>query len=152
MQYLTIALTVALLITLPPMGAARTEGPKESPRVDVREFMTAHEFKSAGLEKLSPDELQALNQWLEKFMLRILQRGEGRGCTDTIESQIDGTFEGWSGETIFKLTNGQIWQQASYAYTYHYAYRPEVIIYPFSGGCRMKVEDVDDSIPVKRLK
>ncbi|MDR0881742.1 MAG: hypothetical protein LBP55_04270, partial [Candidatus Adiutrix sp.] len=41
----------------------------------------------------------------------------GGGCSGAIESQIDGTFEGWSGETVFKLTNGQIWQQSSYAYT-----------------------------------
>ncbi len=69
-----------------------------------------------------------------------------------IESQIDGTFEGWSGETVFKLTNGQIWQQSSYAYTYHYAYRPAVTIFPSGGGCKMKVEGVSDSISVKRLK
>ena len=27
---------------------------------------------------------------------------------DIIETRIDGTFEGWSGETIFKLENGQL--------------------------------------------
>lgn len=77
---------------------------------------------------------------------------QSAACARAIESQIDGTFEGWSGETIFKLTNGQIWQQAEYAYTYHYAYRPEVIIYPVRGGCRMKVEDLRETILVKRLK
>lgn len=100
------------------------------------------------IEQLSPEELQeviAVHKAIES------QAGGG-GCSDAIESQIAGTFEGWSGETIFKLTNGQIWQQSSYAYTYHYAYRPEVIIYSGSGGCKMKVEDVSDSISVKRLK
>jgi hypothetical protein len=29
-------------------------------------------------------------------------------------SEIDETFNGWSVDTIFKLTNGQIWQQSSY--------------------------------------
>ena len=33
---------------------------------------------------------------------------------DVIESKIDGTFEGWSGETIVILTNGQVWQQNEY--------------------------------------
>lgn len=28
---------------------------------------------------------------------------------DVIESRIDGTFEGWDGDTVFKLINGQIW-------------------------------------------
>jgi hypothetical protein len=69
-----------------------------------------------------------------------------------IESCIDGDFEGWEGETIFKLCNGQIWQQAEYAYTYEYAYRPDVIIYRTSSGYRLKVEDVSETVAVKRLK
>lgn len=75
--------------------------------------------------------------------------GGGKG---SIESRIDGTFEGWSGETIFKLINGQIWQQSSYAYTYHYAYRPEVLIYSSGGGYKMKVEGVNGSIAVRKLR
>lgn len=69
-----------------------------------------------------------------------------------VESQIEGEFTGWEGETIFKLTNGQIWQQSSYAYTYHYAYRPEVLIYPSSGRYKMQVKGVDSTIFVNRLK
>jgi hypothetical protein len=69
-----------------------------------------------------------------------------------IESQIDGDFNGWSGDTIFKLTNGQIWEQSEYAYEYEYAYRPDVTIYRTSGGYKMKVADMSDSIAVKRIK
>ncbi len=72
-------------------------------------------------------------------------------CSPAIESQIDGTFEGWTGDTVFKLTNGQVWQQAEYAYTYHYAYRPRVTIFSASGGCKMQVEGVSTSIRVRRL-
>ena len=36
--------------------------------------------------------------------------------SNVIHSYIDDDFEGWEGETIFKLDNGQIWQQSSYAY------------------------------------
>jgi hypothetical protein len=71
---------------------------------------------------------------------------------DSIETQIDDTFNGWDGETIFKLSNGQIWQQSSYAYTYHYAYRPKVLIYRSGSVYRMTVEGVDSTIQVKRLK
>lgn len=74
------------------------------------------------------------------------------GTSDVIESHIDGDFEGWTGETIFKLENGQIWQQAEYAYTYHYAYSPEVLIYRTAGGYKMKVEGVEDVIRVEQLK
>ena len=53
----------------------------------------------------------------------------GAGASsDIVESHIQGEFEGWSGDTIFALDNGQLWQQSSYAYMYHYAYRPKVTI------------------------
>jgi len=71
---------------------------------------------------------------------------------DVIETQINGEFKGWDGETIFKLMNGQIWQQSSYAYMYHYAYSPEVVIYKTSGGYEMQVDGVTNKIKVKRLK
>lgn len=84
----------------------------------------------------------------------------GRGYTESgtnftgqvIETKIDGEFEGWEGETIFKMMNGSIWQQASYAYTYHYAYMPDVIIYHKGGSYYMKVEDVDDEIQVIQIR
>lgn len=69
-----------------------------------------------------------------------------------IETCIEDDFEGWDGDTIFKLGNGQIWQQTSYEYTYHYAYRPGVIIYSTSGGYKMKVDGVDGTIYVKRIR
>lgn len=74
------------------------------------------------------------------------------GAPDVIESRIDGDFEGWEGETIFKLMNGQIWQQVDYKYTYHYAYMPEVIIIKSVSGYKMKVEGVRGTIQVVRLK
>ena len=71
---------------------------------------------------------------------------------EVMETKIDGNFEGWDGETIFKMMNGTIWQQASYDYTYHYAYMPDVIIYRKGGAQYMKVEDVDDEIQVRQIQ
>jgi hypothetical protein len=73
-------------------------------------------------------------------------------CTPAIESAITGEIEGWDGETIFKLDNGEIWQQAEYDYTYFYEYHPDVTIYLTSSGCRMKVEGESDTVVVKRIK
>ncbi len=79
--------------------------------------------------------------------------GSGGGdCDPVIESQIDGDFEGWEGETIFKLTNGQIWQQSSYSYTYSYSFMPKVMIYPAGGGCTLKVDGVSDTITVRQIR
>ena len=69
-----------------------------------------------------------------------------------IESQIDGDFEGWDGETIIKLMNGQIWQQTEYYYHYHYSLMPKVLIYKSDYGYKMKVDGIDKAIGVTRLK
>ena len=73
-----------------------------------------------------------------------------RQINDVLESQIDGDFEGWEGETAYQLTNGQVWKQATYSYEYVYAYMPEVLIYRASGGHKIQVEGT--SIEVTRVK
>jgi hypothetical protein len=79
--------------------------------------------------------------------------GPQSGATQAvIESRIDGEFSGWDGETIFKLQNGQVWQQSSYAYKYRYAYSPEVLIYRSGSVYKMRVKGVDGEIVVRRLK
>jgi hypothetical protein len=69
-----------------------------------------------------------------------------------IESKIDGDFNGWEGETLVKLTNGQIWKQTQYHYEYHYAYMPTVLVYNSGGGYKMKVEGTEQAVGVERLK
>jgi hypothetical protein len=73
-------------------------------------------------------------------------------CVPAVEASINGEFHGWDGETIFKLDNGQIWQQAEYDYNYDYDYSPDVTIYSTSSGCKMKVEGEDETVLVKRIK
>jgi hypothetical protein len=69
---------------------------------------------------------------------------------EVIESYIEGEFMGWEGEAVFKLDNGQIWQQASYAYHYSYRYHPSVIIFHNGGSYEMQVEG--ERIHVQRLR
>lgn len=70
--------------------------------------------------------------------------------SSVIESRIDGQFKGWEGETVFKLQNGEIWQQASYGYRVNFADSPRVTIYQSGDGFRMKVEGIDEDIAVRR--
>ncbi len=63
-----------------------------------------------------------------------------RRLSSIIESQISGAFCGWQGDSIYQLTNGQIWQQHVYKYEYKYSYRPQVVIYETSSGTTMDVE------------
>jgi hypothetical protein len=75
-----------------------------------------------------------------------------QSCSFAIETQVDGDFEGWEGETIVKLTNGQIWQQTEYQYRYYYAFMPRALIFNSGSGCKMMVDGVDKPVGVNRLK
>jgi hypothetical protein len=122
----------------------------------IEELMTAAEFRASGLSKLTPTELTALNTWLSRFARAVTQVSNNAPAAaetpSVIESRIDGEFQGWEGETIFKLQNGQIWQQSTYAYKYSYKYSPKVVIYRSAAGYRMQVEGVDGTIGVRRLR
>jgi len=69
---------------------------------------------------------------------------------DVIKATIINDFNGWSGDTIFELDNGQIWKQSEYDYEYHYSYRPDAIIY--SNGYDYKILVEGNSVGVKQLK
>ena len=75
----------------------------------------------------------------------------GSDCSPAIHIYINGTFEGWDGDTVFTLMNGQIWQQTGYDYIYDYDYMPSVTIFSGSGGCTLQVDGVDDTIRVTRI-
>lgn len=62
-----------------------------------------------------------------------------RRANNVTESRIDGEFKGWEGATIYRLVNGQVWQQSSYKYQYQYAYMPQVTVYEAGGGYKMLV-------------
>ena len=78
--------------------------------------------------------------------------GTESGDQPAVASHIAGPFEGWAGRTVFRLRNGQVWQQTSPGYLYRYAYMPRVLILPSLNGYRMKVEGISRTIPVKRLR
>ena len=98
----------------------------------LEEQMTGTEFSGAGLDKLTPQELEALNAWIRRRSLATLDvaptapaassaaaaTGDRRGFKDeddekrsAITSRIIGRFSGWDGQTVFKLENGMIWEQ-----------------------------------------
>jgi hypothetical protein len=129
----------------------------------IDQVMTPDEMHESGVAALNATQKRALNDWLNRYttqVFRISRQQSGNAetepvrssCSPAIESSISGEIEGWSGDTIFKLNNGQIWQQASYDYTYFYAYQPDVTIYQTSAGCLLKVEDETDTVLVKRIK
>ncbi|EAQ97416.1 hypothetical protein [Congregibacter litoralis] len=77
---------------------------------------------------------------------------EESSASSIIRSTIDGEFEGFEGDTIVKLSNGQVWQQTEYLYHYHYSYMAEVTIFFSSGTHRMLVEGIGKPVAVVRLR
>jgi hypothetical protein len=89
----------------------------------------------------------------EPLICRKLTPDSGTTATaDVIESKIDGDFEGWDGDTIFKLQNGQIWQQSSYHYIYRYRFSPKVLIYKSGSSYHLRVDGIERTIQVRRLQ
>ncbi|MEM9101392.1 MAG: hypothetical protein AAGB12_03645 [Pseudomonadota bacterium] len=72
---------------------------------------------------------------------------------DSIESRLVGPFTGWNGKTIFKLENGQVWQQSEKSNRHSRLDSPKVTISRgWLGTYRLKVEGMNASVRVKRIK
>lgn len=76
---------------------------------------------------------------------------QSTGKEDEIESSIQGTFNGWAGETLFPLSNGQLQKQCGYAYKYSYAYNPKATISKDNGDYYLQVDGRDDKVKVCKI-
>jgi hypothetical protein len=86
----------------------------------IKEVMSPEEFKAAGLNKLSADELQKLDAWLQGYRQVTEQAAEKKATArasrtkmDLIVSRVDGQFNGLTGRTIIRLEDGTVWKQAN---------------------------------------
>ncbi|MGV8961137.1 MAG: hypothetical protein ACOH1V_12255 [Stenotrophomonas sp.] len=114
---------VSMMLAFPVLAQRVMQG-------ELQQQMSASEFKTAGLDKLNPDELAALNRWLqgkvEQASASAMEqaREEGRqevivknrgfldfGSSEPIEAHIVGEFKGLGKGRQFTLDNGQQWEQ-----------------------------------------
>jgi len=125
---------------------------------DLRKKVTQLEKSVDSLKKIintlkyDMDDLADENRKFYSRIKKITNNSSNNSSNDVFESKIDGDFEGWEGETIVKLMNGQIWQQVEYYYTYTYSFMPNALVYKTGGIYKMKVDGVDKAIGVMRLK
>lgn len=150
---------IIALILIISCGAAAA---KQYPDLPLDKILSKEEQKQIGISKLSSVEKEKLRILIIEKYLSGFEEGKKKGIEEAgkpsvstsrvIESQIDGDYEGWEGETIVKLMNGQIWQQTEYHYHYHYAFMPKVLIYKSGGGYKMKVDGVDKAVGVMQLR
>jgi hypothetical protein len=138
----------------------------------LEEQMTGKEFRAAGLDKLSDQELAALNAWIRSHSLgtlgapaagaaasTIVTTEDRRGFDDDedrepITSRIVGRFSGWDGQTVFKLENGMIWEQIDKEKFYiKEIENPVVVIDPgIFGRWDLSIEGYDSDCRVKRIQ
>lgn len=151
-----VALLIAALTAAPVLHAQQSFS-------SLEERMSAAEFKAAGLDKLSPEELKTLDEWL---------RTHGTGSTQMVtstgkpvfypsesarkgeQSHLVGHFSGWSGSSTFTLDNGQVWKQAeSGSYACPERDNPGVTLKPMLlGSWLMYVEGCNQSVRVQRVR
>jgi hypothetical protein len=104
-----------ILSCLEPARAAR-----EEVSGSIQQMMTPEEFKAAGLSKLSPEELQKLDAWLQGYRQVAEAKAEKKATAraertkmDLIVSRVDGSFTGLTGRTLIRLEDGTVWKQAN---------------------------------------
>lgn len=149
----------------------------------LEERMSGIEFKQTGLVKLTDEELATLNEWIRSHSVATLENAVARpasgkaqaGSTEdmrgfenrpkdgpadgpdgkVIYGTIVGTFKGWNGKrTLFKLTNGMIWQQTETATFYvKPVENAEITIRKgLLGNWRLSMVGYNSAVSVKRVK
>jgi hypothetical protein len=142
--------------------------------------LTAEEQRQAGLDRLTPAQLNALNDLVARDRAGELQKARAaaraeavtavkaeakaeartefeaeRKAENEFESQIVGPFHGWTGHTYFPLANGQIWEQtdADQAYYTSAADASGVIIRKtWAGGYVLVVKALKVDVKVRRVQ
>jgi hypothetical protein len=138
-------------------ACAKTAGAaREETSGSIQQIMTPEEFKAAGLNKLSPDELQKLDAWLQGYRQVTEQTAEKKATAkasaeshakmDLLVSRVDGTFNGLTGRTLIRLEDGTVWKQANA----EDRYRPKVTDHPAAAvihgvfGYKMRIEGTQE--------
>jgi hypothetical protein len=137
----------------------------------LEERMSYKEFKEYGLDKLSPEQLRGLNDWLRAHgasgvtsvaTTRPAAATAASGAapaTDAdgaIVSRLAGDFSGWRQGTVLTLQNGQRWEVRDDETVYgHGDHNPEITVAQRSliGGWTLTVEgynDIAHVLPVKK--
>lgn len=126
----------------------------------VEKLMSTEQFEAAGLHKLTPAEREALDRWLVSYtaeeapeMLRSNPEVRAAEESIRIEARIKQPFEGWSGDTLFYLDNGQVWRQRLRGRYFHRGDDAAVVIEKnLLGFYKMTVTSSGKSIGVTRLR
>ena len=131
------AATAAAARPAPPPPAAPPSAPAPQPATAASAPVTT---------AAAPSQAEA------DFGSERLDGGKGSDV-DEIRSRYVGEFTGWDGKTIFRLENGQVWQQTRSGRLAWRADSPMITIKRgMLGGYRLSVEGVNKQVYVKRIQ
>jgi len=112
-SYLTLGVLLILRFGAPASIAQEQTGG------GVQQMMSPEEFRAAGLNKLSPEERQKLDAWLQGYRETTEKTTEKKVKRSFFKfgepnlSRVDGSFGGLKDRTLIKLEDGTVWKQAN---------------------------------------
>ncbi len=140
----------------------------------AEERMSSSDFKAAGLDKLSPEELARLNAFIRNEVDRHAMQAREQGIREEnrteadrmglknysgergeIDSRVPGAFTGWQLGTTFTLENGQVWRviQADSPLEGIRLTNPEIHITPgLFDSWNLRVAGYNKAAKVERIK
>ncbi len=129
------ARSFALLVALCCAGAGSVPAQQSDPvapaplaaDTSLKQLMTPEQFKAAGLKKLSPEEIQNLERFLQGYREQAVQESvkvteervnpapkrDRSTHRQVVEGTVQGHFAGLTGRTKIVLTDGSIWRQSN---------------------------------------
>ena len=167
MKILTQTLLLACIAVSPCLAAQAGDAQD----FDVLKSMSVADFRATGLDHLSDAQIKALDAWFADY-----QRSHGPACpeagstpgmaaepakaesvpapTGDIVAHLVGNFTGWGANTVFKLDNGQVWEQVDDSDLSIGAIKnPKVTISKgLISAYYLSVEGVKESVAVRRIK
>lgn len=178
------ALASAFALPLSVSTSLDAEAPALAPKSNsaLRDGLSAEQFAEAGLHKLTPEELSALERLVEPKRNNTapidrpaaaapspaLPQGDAafgkeaellravevqQKVPDELRSRIPGKFTGWTGKTTFVLENGQVWRQTDGGSFYAPLQDPVVTIHKGTlGTFFLRVEGYNSRTKVVRVK
>lgn len=120
---------IVVLATLLVLGLAwplTADAQAASTQPPIEQQMTPEQFRAAGLDRLTPEQLANLNAWLNRTLVVETQKAAAQakqkveddsrgflsfGSSEPISSRVAGEFRGFAQGRRYVLANGQEWEQ-----------------------------------------
>lgn len=158
-------LALSLALVLMPMAVLAQDAPRL-----IEQEMTPEEFRAAGLDRLSPEQLASLNAWLGRTLSqetaaaaaaaksKVEKENRGFlsfGSDEPIVSRMAEDLRGFAKGRRYTLENGHVWEQVDNASLRNTkSPRPNVRITPSMIGSAwyMAIDGYNTRAKVQRIK